>query len=47
MTTIGLLAKTAKKDVDKKPCSFSCLHTSRKQDGIYIGYMYCTVHVLM
>ena len=42
MTTIGLPAKTAKKDVDKKPCSFSCLHTSRKQDGIYrIHVLYC------
>ena len=33
LTTIGLPAKKAKKDVDKKPCSFSSLHISRKEEG--------------
>ena len=33
LTTIGLPAKKAKKYVDKKPCSFSRLHVSRKEEG--------------
>lgn len=33
LITIGLPAKKAKKDVDKKPCSFSHLRVSRKEDG--------------
>ena len=33
LTTIGLPAKKAKKDVDKEPCSFSRLHVSAKEEG--------------
>ena len=33
LTAIGLPAKKAKKKADKKPCTFSRLHTSRKEEG--------------
>ena len=33
LTTIGLPAKKAKKDMDKKPRSFNRLHVSRKEEG--------------
>lgn len=33
LTTIGLPAKKAKKPADKKPCSFSRLHVSGKEEG--------------
>ena len=33
LTSIGLPAKKAKKDVDKKPCSFSRLNVSAKEEG--------------
>ena len=44
MTTIGLPAKRAKKDVDKK---FQLSAYIKKARRYNIGNMYCTVHVSM
>ena len=43
LTSIDLPAKKAKKEVDKKLCSFSCLHVSAKEEGkqnYWIQFMY-------
>ena len=33
LTTVGLPAKKAKKESAKKPCSFSKMHISKKEEG--------------
>ena len=43
MTIIGLPAKKSKKEDSKKPTAFIKMHTSKKEEGMYV--IHCSVCV--